>query len=200
MDVFEAIRRRRSVREYRAESVPQDAILKILDAANRAPSAMNLQNWSFIVVTGPELAAMGKNFGGIIENLTRNWPPSEKRGEMTREEFVRFAATYGGAPAAVVVLTDSDDRPNHAKAYLESACAAMENMLLAATALGLGTCWMTGPLLDGKFLRDLLAIPAVKEIVAITPVGYPERIPEPPARLDPHLRRNVRWTGGVYDA
>lgn len=181
------------MREYRSDPVSREDILKILDAASWAPSAMNLQNRSFIVVTGPVLASMGKNFGNIIEGLTSNWPPSEKRGGMTREEFIRFAATYGGAPAAIMVLTDAHDRPNVRKANLESACAAMENILLAATALGLGTCWMTGPLLDEKFLRTLLAIPDTKVIVAITPLGYPMRIPEPPPRLDPGFKRSVQW-------
>ena len=69
----------------------------------------------------------------------------------------------------------------------------MENMLLAATATGLGTCWMTGPLLDTNFLHGCLDIPATNRIVAITPVGYPAKIPEPPARLDPGLEKNVRW-------
>lgn len=196
MDIFDAIHRRRAIREYQPDPVRKEDILMILDAANWAPSAMNLQQWDFIVVTGEKLREMRKNFGHILEEFTRDWAPGEKRWSMSREEFIRFAATYGGAPAAIVVLTDVHDLPNFRKANLESASAAMENMLLAATALGLGTCWMTGPLYDEKFLHALLEIPTAKEIVAITPLGYPVRIPEPPARLDLDLGRKVRWVEG----
>lgn len=193
MEVFEAIYRRRAVREYRPDPVGEEVIRKILDAANWAPSAMNLQQWEFLVVSGKKLAEMGKNYAKIIEWFTCDWKPGEVRGSMKREDFIRFAATYGNAPLVIVVLTDGHAQPNYAKANLESASAAMENMLLAATALGLGTCWMTGPLYDEKYLRMLLAIPDSREIVAVTPIGYPEKIPEPPARLDPGLEKNVRW-------
>jgi nitroreductase len=71
----------------------------------------------------------------------------------------------------------------------------MENLLLAATALGLGTCWMTGPLRDEKTLHRILAIPDDKEIVAVTPLGYPEKFPQAPPRLDPALTQKVRWVG-----
>lgn len=79
------------------------------------------------------------------------------------------------------------------KANLESASAAMENLLLAATALGLGTCWMTGPLRDEQALRGILAIPEVKEIVAVTPLGYPQGTPNDQPRLDPALKQKVWW-------
>jgi len=69
----------------------------------------------------------------------------------------------------------------------------MQNLLLAATALGLGTCWMTGPLQDENELKCILEIPKDKEIVAVTPLGYPDGITEAPPRHDPALERNVRW-------
>lgn len=69
----------------------------------------------------------------------------------------------------------------------------MQNLLLAATALGLGTCWMTGPIRDEKTLRQILAIPDDREIVAVTPLGYPEKIPDAPRRHDPDLANKVRW-------
>jgi nitroreductase len=66
-------------------------------------------------------------------------------------------------------------------------------MLLAATALGLGSCWMTGPLEGEKYLHMVLEIPDNKEIVAISPIGYPAATPKPRLRLDPDLTRKVRW-------
>jgi len=194
MDVFEAIHQRRAVRQYLPDPVSRDEIRTILDAARWAPSALNHQQWQFLVVTGKKIGEMGESFVRIIEEYTRNWESSRMQGSaFTREEFVRFAATYGGAPVVIVVLTDTAKTADFQRANLESASAAMQNLLLAATALGLGTCWMTGPLQDEKALRRILEIPNDKEIVAITPLGYPASVPEAPPRLDPVLDHIVRW-------
>ena len=115
------------------------------------------------------------------------------RGFITKEDFIRYAETYGSAPVVIVVLTPVDESPDFRKANLESASAALENLILAATSLGLGTCWMTGPLRDEKNLRRILEIRDDREIVAGTPLGYPAEIPAAPPRLDPDLRGKVRW-------
>ena len=194
MELFEAIHARRAVRKYRPGPVPEEEIKMILDAANQAPSAMNLQQWEFVVVTNKEtIHQMGASYRAIVEEFTRNWDPSPLRGSLSREEFVRFAESYGGAPVVIVILTDTADAENFRKANLESASAATENLVLAATARGLGTCWMTGPLQDGKALRRILAIPDTKELVAVTPLGYPDVVPPAPARIDPDLVQKVRW-------
>lgn len=194
MDVFEAIRRRRSIRQYCPDPVKREDICKLLRAANQAPSAMNRQQWEFIVVTGAKIAEMGESFRWIIEEYTKNGESSWMKGSrFSREDFLRFAATYGGAPVVIVVLTDTAQTADFQRANLESASAAMENLLLAATALGLGTCWMTGPLRDEKILRTILAIPDDREIVAVTPLGYPAGIPDAPPRHDPDLANKVRW-------
>ena len=193
MDVFEAIKTRRAIRQYRPDPVSREDILAVLDAANRAPSAMNRQQWEFVVVTGEKIRKMGESFCAIMKEYTKNWDISPMRGSLTRNDFLQFALTYGGAPVVIVVLTDADPLPNMQKANLESASAAMENLLLAATARGLGTCWMTGPLQDGATLRRILDIPDTKEIVAVTPLGHPLIIPGPPLRLDPDLTQKVRW-------
>jgi len=193
MDVIEAIHKRRAVRQYRQDPVKKEDLHTILDAANWAPSGMNRQPWEFVVVTGKKIPEMGASYRKVSEEYTRNWDLSPMRGSLTKEEFIRFAETYGGAPVVLVVLTDSNDNPDLRKAYLESASAAMENLLLAATAFGLGTCWMTGPLRDEKSLRRILTIPEDKEIVAITPLGYPQGVPREQPRLDPRLEQKVRW-------
>ena len=193
MNVIEAIHRRRAVRQYRPDPVKKEDIHTVLDAANWAPSGMNRQPWEFVVITGKKILEMGESYRRVSEEYTKNWDVSPMRGSLTKEEFIRFAETYGSAPVVIVVLTDKDDNPDLRKANLESASAAMENLLLAATELGLGTCWMTGPLRDEKALRGILAIPDEKEIVAITPLGYPQEIPREQPRLDPRLERKVRW-------
>jgi len=193
MDVLEAIRKRRAVRMYRPAPVSREDILAVLDAANRAPSGLNRQPWEFLVVTGKKVMEMGRSYRSTLDEYLSHWDKSPMRDFITRDEFIRFAETYGGAPVVIVILIRADNNPNFRKADLESASAAMENLLLAATALGLGTCWMTGPLWDEKTLRRILSIPDDREIVAVTPLGYPEKIPAAPPRIDPSMEQKARW-------
>lgn len=192
MEFFDLVKNRRSVRKYKAQPVDKKDILKILDAANWAPSAMNWQPWEFIVVSGKLLKPLGNSFRSVVEKMIYE---SEDNETAFNEEFVKFAAHYGGAPAVIVVLTKTSSEPNEKKASIESASAAMQNLILAAADLGLGTCWMTGPLRNERGLRDILDIPDDREIVAVTPLGYPDKIPKPLPRLDAELKQKIRWLG-----
>ncbi|HBE78897.1 MAG TPA: nitroreductase [Firmicutes bacterium] len=198
MDAFEAIHERRSVRRFKPDPVTREDIMQIVDAANWAPSAMNRQPWEFIAVSGEYLQKMGQSFKTVIEPHLKEWDDKPDDGSsLSREGFLQFAANYGNAPVVLVVLTKAEGEPRLHTADLESASAAMENLLLAATALGLGTCWMTGPLLDSEYLRRLLAIPDDKTIVALTPLGYPAVVPKAPKRFDPELTQKIRWVGNL---
>ncbi|WP_371363746.1 Putative NAD(P)H nitroreductase YdjA [Sporomusa rhizae] len=193
MEFFEVINKRRSIRKFKPDPIPKEDILKILDAANWAPSALNLQPWEFLVVTGNKKNMLGSNYGKIVDHYTKDWDAAPDKAFMPRQEFIQFANIYGGAPAVIIVLVEAHKDPKYQKAFIESASAAMENMLLAATALGLGGCWMTGPLDDEQYLREVLSVPDDREIVAISPLGYPMLIPDARPRLDPDLTRKVRW-------
>ncbi len=187
MEFFEVIYGRRAVRQYKPDPVRREDILKILDAANYAPSGMNNQQWEFIVVSGKKKIQLGDSYAIIADGYTSSWDQPQ------RDEFIGYARTYGGAPVLIVVLTEASDIRGISKMNLESASAAMENLLLAARAMGLGTCWMTGPLQDEPNIRRILDIPDNKEIVALTPLGYPVSFPEALPRLDPELKEKVRW-------
>lgn len=193
MEFFEVVNKRRSIRKFTHEPVNKEDILTILHAANWAPSALNLQPWEFLVVSGEKKNKLGSNYRQIVDNYTKNWDEVPDKAFMPRNEFIQFANIYGGAPVVIVVLTEAHNDPKYQKALLESASAAMENMLLAATALGLGGCWMTGPLEDEDYLRGELSIPVDREIVALSPIGYPGVTPGARPRLDPELTRKLRW-------
>ncbi len=187
MEFYEVIHQRRAIRKYKPDSVPREVLLRILDAANWAPSGMNLQQWEFVVVTGDKKRQLGESYVQAAEPVCRNW--EEKR----RRLFLEFAQNYGGAPVVIFALTQATDDPVERKMHLESVSAAFENLLLAACAEGLGTCWMTGPLQDEAGIRRILEIPLDKEIVAVSPVGYPDMVAKAPPRQDPDLSIKVRW-------
>lgn len=187
MEFFDVVKSRRAVRRYKPDMVKKEDIFKILDAGNWAPSGKNLQQWDFIVVTGDKKNQMGESYAAIAEKYTAGWEAA------ARENFITYAGTFGNAPFVIVVLTDASEVPAVRKMNLESGSAAMENIVLAARALGLGTCWMTGPLQDEQAIRRILSIPATKEIVAITPLGYPVEFPQAPPRIDEKLSQKVQW-------
>lgn len=191
MEFFDLIKTRRSVRRYKTQPVNKEDILKILDAANWAPSAMNRQPWEFLVISGELLKPLGKSYKRVVKEFTSQL--NEDSEIISSAEFVKFASHFGGAPVVIVVLTEANEDTNEQKAFLESASAAMENLVLAARDLGLGTCWMTGPMRDESSLRSILNISPDEEIVAVTPLGYPDEIPNPTPRTE--VKHKIKWIG-----
>lgn len=187
MEFFELVKKRQSVRAYKPDEVSREDIRKILDAANHAPSGQNQQQWEFIVATGETKDKLGESYGVIGESYAASWD------EPAKSDFIKYARTYGGAPVVIAVTVTASEHPVVRRMHLESGCAAMQNIMLAARDLGMGTCWMTGPLNNEADLRKILNIGEDREIVAITPLGYPVAWPPKRERLDPDLSRIVHW-------
>lgn len=142
MDVFEAIQERKSVRAYLATPVPKETVEKLLEAARIAPSAANIQPWHFIVVTD-----------------------SEKRKVISKGPYAQFVTE-----SPVVIVACGDTKASF-KWHMVDVSIALENMVLAATAEGLGTCWIGGFYEDQ--VKKLLEIPEHLKVVALLAVGYP---------------------------
>jgi nitroreductase len=193
MDFFDVVNSRRSIRKYKPDQVSRDIVMKILHAANQAPSAMNLQQWEFLVITGERIGKIGESYKKAVEDLIQGSDPSHQTSLPPANEFIEYARALGGAPMVIVILTEASDQGDMRKAHLESASAAMQNLVLSATAMGLGSCWMTGPLRREHSLRSILGVPDSREIVALTPLGYPAETPPPRARKDPDLSQKVQW-------
>lgn len=158
MDTFEAIRTRRSVRQYTGESVPREHLEQIVDAGRLAATGSNRQPWDFIVVTDPEML---RQLSIAAEWITK-------------------------AAAVVAVVMDPVSRW-----WVEDGAAAVENMLLAATALGYGTCWLEGYTLRNEDeFKALLGVPEEKRLLTLVPIGVPV---EWPARAKKSLEEVLHW-------
>lgn len=155
MEFYEAVNARRSIRRYKDTPVEREKLDRILDAAQKAPSWNNRQCWRFILVSDTALKAM--------------------LGEQMRNPSVEC---YINAPYVLVLCADpTDSGVSSGKEYYLADCgAAMENILLAATAEGLGTCFTAG--ISEYAVRALLNIPKDVRVVALTPIGYPDEAPE----------------------
>jgi nitroreductase len=169
VDVFEAIRSRYSVRGYKADPVSEELLGKVLEAGRQAPTAANRQPFRVIVV----------HVKGREEELARVYG----RAWLLQAPLVLAVVAVPGE-----AWRRMDDKP-----YDEvDATIAMDHMVLAATALGLGTCWIAA--FDPVAARKVLGLPDDVELVAITPLGYPDK-----ARADTDRRpledlvRYERW-------
>lgn len=187
MEFYDVVHKRRAIRQFKPDMVPQDVVMRVLDAANWAPSGMNMQQWGFIVASGEKKKQLGECYGKAAEKMFQGMD------EERRKMMVNSAREFNGAPIVIVALTVADPNPFQGKMHLESASAALENLLLAACAEGLGTCWALGPLLEEAEIRRILNIPPEKEIVALTPLGYPAVDPPAPLREDPDLAKKFTW-------
>lgn len=152
MKTLEAIKARRSIRKYLDQPVEKDKLEIILEAARLAPSARNAQNWKFIVVEDKAV--------------------KEQLATATNYKFI--------AEASVVIVGVGLEPERLMKcevpAYAVDLSIAMTNITLAATAVGLGTCWIGG--FDQNKARQVLRVPEQYKIVELMPLGYPAEDPE----------------------
>ncbi len=189
MDIYDAIHHRRSHRLYRSDLPPREVLERVIEAALWAPSGANLQGWAITVMAGQ----VRDDFVALISQAVKYLMPRLKQAnypEEAQKQVMQFFKNLGGAPvvAAVTIFRAADEYAN--RSLIQSGAALMQNLLLAAHAEGLGTCWMAG----ANYLEDEILKFLGKEdqqILAITPIGYPAK--EPPA--PPRKGREVRWLG-----
>ena len=168
MDVFTAIKERRSCRNFLSEPVSEDAIERILGAAIWAPSPLNLQPWEFIVVTKTEVKE--KLFSEA--ERCRKWG-LEKSGWKWLESYkVDFLQS---APVIIAVIGDPKKTgldmflEDGGVGYQHACAAAIQNIHLAAHALGLNSLWFT--LFDKAAMREILGIDPAKTPLALVCLG-----------------------------
>lgn len=207
MDLFDAIRERKSIRRFKQTPVPEEDITKILDAGRFAPSANNAQPWSFVVIR--DRCVIKKMGDGVRIMLDKMVPfaESEKQAQRLASYKSIFYTFFENAPLLIAVLLEPHEgdtekllarmgytqeeiqrlRPLQG---LQSVSAAIQNMLLAIHALGYGSCWMTGPLVAQETFGKLLGYGKERFIAALLPVGVPDE--NPPARSRKPLGEMVK--------
>lgn len=187
MTLYEAIRARRSIRAFQDKPVPEEALSRILEAAVCAPSASNRQPWRFIVVSDAKVR--GRMAESAREAVRRMAPDVQPEFEAGFLDYSRHFVTFEQAPLLLVALAKADQ--TFASLFKEesvsrermrrlerdgssiSVAMAVQNLLLAATEEGLGTCVMTGPLLAEEDLVRILPVPEGWAILCLVCLGRP---------------------------
>ncbi len=193
MDVCEAIRKRRSIRKFKPDPIPEDKIRLLLESARLAPSGTNTQPWRFIVVKDDntkrklqeaahnqrhvrrapviiaccaDLTAF-KEFSKRVDELINSGALPER----TRDVFIPYLEKG----------MDTVKKQDLITAAVANVSIAVEHMVLQAVELGLGTCWVRW--YDDNKVKEILNIPDFAEVIALMPVGVPDEDPEPRPRL-----------------
>ena len=186
---MDSIKKRRSIRKYSSRKVSIDVFRQVLEAAKWAPSAHNAQPWRFIVVIDAsskrELAeAMADVW---VTDMTKNGTPSEARENQRKASAERFT----NAPVLIVACLTTKDMVKYADESrqkserdlaVQSLGAAIQNLLLAAHANGLGACWFCAPIFCKETVRRVLKVPDDVEPQALITLGYPAEKPHAPSR------------------
>ncbi len=153
MDFFAVINQRYSCRSFLADEVEEEKILKALEASRLAPSWQNRQPWRFIIVRDKEKIKRIAAFRPLRLNINI---------------FLK--------EAPVIVLLCGNPKDSGTRAglsyFLVDCAIAMEHFVLAATAQGLGTCWIGA--FDEEYIKEILNIPKGVRVIALTPLGYPK--------------------------
>ena len=172
---FEVALAQRACRDFTAEPVPDDDIERILEAATHAPSAENTQPWVFVVVrddaTRMQLADLTRR---IWAAGAREQTFARVTGKLASDVDGGIERGLGGAPVVVVVAADTGSGV-HPRAVASSIFPAVQNLLLAANALGYGSALTTLTAAAGDELRAIVDLPEQVTPMAVVPLGRPAR-------------------------
>jgi len=199
LTVAEAIRQRRSIRRFLPDPVPQEYILEMLEAARLAPSGGNRQPWRFPVITDPKEKRKLRQMA-LEQEFVETAPVvfvcatdlkaySRHASELRFQEFVDFGVleTLSGRFADPEYRKQYESRADIERATLvrlamANTYIATEHLVLTATALGLGSCWV-GAVDQSEEMRSFFNLPRSAIILALIPVGYPDKVPLPRPRI-----------------
>jgi nitroreductase len=194
-NVVEVVHRQRACRSFSDDRVDDDAVEKVLDAATFAPSAENRQPWVFVVVRDPDRRAA---IGALTRQAWEGGGRAHSEGRLSPGLMadVETGAQGGVAGAPVLVIVCGDTRLGDRRVLEASVFPAIQNLLLTATALGLGSSLTTLPLVFGAELAAIVELPAHVIPMAVVPLGWPARPLAPPRRI-PFAEKTYRETFGV---
>jgi len=201
MDIVDVIQKRKSIRAFKSDPVPREALSKIAELALRAPSWANTQPWELAIVTGAKLEAVREVFStqrGLralpdfpgpedfpeiyktrFQNLAAKMSETAKRGKRGRDagEWYLQGPRLYGAPAAIYIFVDRSfcEQRNGLNVWPVFDCGLLvQNLMLLATNFGLGTIVQAQAVHYPNVIRQVLGLPASKLVLLGMAVGYPD--------------------------
>jgi nitroreductase len=202
MDFFDVVTTQRAIRRLKTDPIPDAALRQIMDAAICAPSGGNRQGWSFLVVRDPaKRARLGELYREAWGELMKvpyyagaaKEPPDSPAGKMLASAR-HLGEHLGEAPVLILACIALDSGVQPTLTTGASIYPAVQNIMLAARALGIGSCITTIHRFREAQVKELLGIPADVETAALIPLGYPlGKFGRPPRRPLREVEFADRW-------
>ena len=190
MEFFEVLTTRKTIRKYKTDLPPVSDIHRIIDAGRLAPSATNSQNWEFIAIYNPDIKkVMFDAVTDMYDEISELETTEENKNKLNLYKY--YSGFFVKAPVVIAVI--EKERKSFVSAILRennypedeislmrpnssllSIGAAIENMSLAAHALGYGTCWLCAPIVAYKKFKEILNLDEKSKIISLLTVGIPE--------------------------
>lgn len=194
MDLKQAIEKRTSIRNFTEEAVPVEDLKELVRRAGLAPSVNNYQPWKFYAITNKSvLSKMAFKVAEKIKQL-----PSNKSiaSDNVKSQVEWFATFFENAPAVFAMTMEdyesvlekgvelSHEKINKMRNFpdLQSAGAAIQNMLLSAVEMGYGACWLSAPMMAKESLEEILGIKGKDHLIAFVAVGKSKRELQPKSK------------------
>jgi nitroreductase len=193
-ELLALLRTRRSVRRFRPDPLADGEVEALVEAAACAPSAGNRQAYRLLLVSSRDrIEAMAEAVRAEVARLRAAMREDVRPGAGAYlDSFLHFAAAplvvapiYRSGPDLLAATGAAPAAARGDADALASVAASIQNLLLCAHALGLGACWMTGPLVAVEALEKMLEVPRGWSLSALVPVGRPAEDPAPPPRRRP---------------
>jgi len=181
--LFNIIKSRRTVRKFKSTPIPEEHIMKILDAARFAPTAGNQQPWKFLVIQNREKLDQLKEKALLwyLESYRSRKKADKQEIDSVREGVKKILENALSAPVYVAVLVDSKAR--YSDYIVHDGTLAAGYLMIAARALGYGTGFFTTFFPEEK-MKKYFNIPNQYSLICFTPIGVPENWPETPSKKD----------------
>jgi len=197
MELMECIKGRRSIRSFKEEAVKDEDILLALEAATFAPSPLNSQPWNFLIIKDDQLKKqMAQPIGTKLNQALGKIGADDDINILIN--YSRFFTFFEKAPVVIAVIcrpvtspligflehagVSSEELVDTSHSEIQSAAAAIQNMLLRLHEMGLGACWMTNPLIAAEELESLLEVKKPWYLIGVIPIGSPALTPSIPRR------------------
>ncbi|MBL1079717.1 nitroreductase family protein [Nocardia sp. 2] len=186
MELTQAIRERRTVRQFASTPIPKALLVEVVDLACWAPSAGGQQGYRFVVAAGSARNEIQARVAASLPQIRHLVEAEFAHDPALAEEVVTFHEAFGGAPVLVLAFAghDAEGGPE-----VLSVSAAIQNLLLAAHQAGLGTAW-TGFATFNTEIATIVGM-AGRPLIGIIPIGYPLSTPTP----RPRAEGRVQWLG-----
>jgi nitroreductase len=183
---------RRSVKQFLAQPVPHSIIARLIELAVWAPNHRLTEPWRFYVLDGASRMRLGESAREITRAKLGTVTGSDPA--VVERKAAEAAAAWASVPALVYVTALTDPRPDVDLENYGAVCCAVQNLMLAAHAAGLGTSWSSGAVAAAEDLRTLVGASANERMVGLIRVGYPDPAAPP---LASHRTPGANYTTWV---